>query len=93
MMLETDDFLMEALFGVFRVGLAKRVVALAFFFLNIQKIDIYTCDKAQKSIYDNSSTEPPTYIWKISGLEGQISFMNYRTMVQGDNGGRAPWLV
>ena len=33
MMLETDDFLMEALFGVFRVGLARRVVAFAFFFL------------------------------------------------------------
>ena len=34
MMFETDDFLMEALFGVLRVGLASRVVAFAFFFLN-----------------------------------------------------------
>ena len=33
MMLETDGFLMDAFFGVFRVGLARRVVSLAFFFL------------------------------------------------------------
>ena len=41
MMFDTDDFLMEALFGVLRVGLARRVVALAFFFLNGSSTEVY----------------------------------------------------